>query len=256
MNVLTIGDVVSESGCEFLRRHLPYLKKTEGIDFCIANGENSAKGNGVTPHSAQYLFDSGVDVITTGNHTYKRREIYSFLDENSCIIRPANFPSGNPGNGYVTCDMGRCSITVINLMGTYMMEPLENPFTCIDRILNELKNEKNIFVDFHAEATSEKRAMSFYLKDRVTALFGTHTHVLTADEQIINDRLGYITDIGMTGPVNSVLGVEPQCIIDKLKTNMPSRFDTAEGDSMMNGCVFEIDEKAGKTLSVKRIDIR
>ncbi|MBQ3005160.1 MAG: TIGR00282 family metallophosphoesterase [Clostridia bacterium] len=256
MNVLAIGDVVSENGCEFLRRHLPNLKRINSIDLCIVNGENSAKGNGITPESAEMLFNCGADVITTGNHAYRRREMYCLFDEDEYIIRPANYPSRNPGKGYVTVDMGRYRATVINLMGTYQLEPLENPFTCIDRILDELKDEKIIIVDFHAEATSEKKAMAYYLSGRVSALFGTHTHIQTSDEQIINEHTGYITDLGMTGPVNSVLGVKPEIVIEKFKYNMPTRFDTADGECMLNGCIFEIDDKTGKTVSVHRIDIR
>lgn len=247
MNILVLGDVVSDTGCEFVRKKLPAFKKLKGIDFCIANGENSASGNGVTPYSADYLFTSGVDVITLGNHTYKRREVYDYLDDCEEIIRPYNFPSVNPGKGYTIVDIGFCKIAVISLMGVMFMESLDNPFNAIDKALKEIQGETNIIlVDFHAETTSEKKAMGFYLDSRVSAVFGTHTHVLTADNRVLSGGTGYITDIGMCGVIDSVLGVDTNTIINKFKTNMPARFDSAKGNCMINGCIFTIDEKTGK----------
>ena len=200
MNILVLGDVVSDIGCAFLRKKLPALKKLKAIDFCIANGENSAAGNGITPLSAQELFTSGVDFITTGNHVFRRKEVYGLLDESEFIIRPANFPAENPGKGYAIIDLGRTSVAVINLMGTMFMESLDNPFRTADRVLGEIKGKTNIvLVDFHAETTSEKQALAYYLDGRITALFGTHTHVLTADERVLPGGSGYITDIGMCG---------------------------------------------------------
>lgn len=255
MNILVIGDVVSAAGCEFLRSVLPTFKKVKGIDLCIANGENSAVGNGITPFSANYLFDSGVDFITTGNHVFRRREFYEMLDEREDIIRPANFHRENPGKGYAVIDMGFARVGVINLSGTVYMDRCANPFDTVDEILPKLSDCKIILVDFHAEATAEKRAMGFYLDGRVSAVFGTHTHVLTADAGLLPKGTAYITDIGMTGVKHSSLGVDPAISIEWLRTGMPARFDPAEGACMMNGCIFEIDNKTGKALSAEPVNI-
>ncbi len=255
MNILVIGDVVSAVGCEFLRSVLPTFKKVKGIDFCIANGENSAVGNGITPASANYLFDSGVDFITTGNHVYRRKEFYDMLDEREDIIRPANFYKGNPGRGWSVVDMGFAKVGIINLSGTVYMDRCDNPFTVVDEILPKLSDCKIILVDFHAEATAEKRAMGFYLDGRVSAVYGTHTHVLTADAGILPKGTAYITDIGMTGVKNSALGVKPEISVEWLRTGMPARFDPAEGACMMNGCIFEIENKTGKVLGVEPVNI-
>ncbi len=255
MNILAIGDVVSSIGCEYLRKKLPSLKKMYGVDFCIVNGENSAAGNGITPQSADFLFDSGADLITTGNHVFRRREIYDRLDTDRNIIRPANYYAGNPGKGYAIADMGSVKIGVINLAGNAFMEGA-NPFTAADEVLKKLDDCRIILCDFHAEATGEKRALGFYLDGRVSAVFGTHTHVQTADEQILPNGTGYITDLGMVGTINSVLGVSPEAIITKLKTGMPTRFDNNEGECMLNACLFEIDKQSGKTTAVQRINIR
>ena len=254
MNILAIGDVVAARGCEFLRKALPNLKKNKGIDLCIANAENSAQGNGVTPESARFLLDSGVDLLTGGNHSFRRREVYEFLDESRSILRPANYHAGNPGQGFTVIDMGRTRAAVVNLSGVCYLENAENPFLCIDKILAELAGIPIILVDFHAEATSEKRAMGFYLDGRISALFGTHTHVQTADAQILPQGTGYISDLGMTGSVQSVLGVAPELSIRWLKTGMPTRFEAAEGGKdMLNGCIFSVDEKSGKCIGVERV---
>lgn len=255
MNILVIGDVVSAKGCEFLRSVLPTLKKVKGIDLCIANGENSAVGNGITPFSAQYLFDSGVDFITTGNHVFRRREVYEFLDEREDIIRPANFHKSAPGRGYAKIDMGFARIGVVNLSGSVYMDRCDNPFECVETLLPELSDCKTILVDFHAEATAEKKAMGYYLDGKVSAVFGTHTHIMTADAQILPKGTAYITDIGMTGPKNSVLGVKPEISVEWLRTGMPARFDTAEGECFMNGCIFEIENKTGKVINLEPLDI-
>lgn len=255
MNILAVGDVVGTQGCEFLRRKLPAFKKLKQIDFTVVNGENSAAGNGITPFSAQYLFDSGADVITTGNHVFRRREIYDFLDEHFDVIRPANYYPENPGSGFTVIDKGFVKIGVINLAGKSYMDNASNPFICVDSVLRQLEDCRIILVDFHAEATAEKRAMGFYLASRVSAVFGTHTHVMTADAQVLDGGTGYITDLGMTGPKNSVLGVKSDIAIGWLKTGMPARFDTADTPCMLNGCIFEIDEKTGKALSVESVCI-
>ena len=254
MNILAIGDVVGSIGCHFLRRHLPALKKLKGIDLVIANGENSADGNGLTPLSVQYLLDSGVDVVTSGNHSFRRRESYELYDSCPALLRPANFPPSAPGKGYEVVDMGRIQVGVLNLIGVVYLESMESPFDAADRIL-AAGVPKVTVVDFHAEATGEKRSLGYYLDGRVSAVFGTHTHVQTADECVLPNGTGYLSDLGMTGPVQSVLGVKPELVIQKMRTKMPVRFDLAEGDCRIDGAVFSVDEKTGKTLSVERIQI-
>lgn len=250
MVIMAIGDVVSDAGCDSLRKNLTGLKKAFGADVTIVNGENSAVGNGMLPGSVEHLLDSGADLITGGNHSLRRREIYTYLDESHPLIRPANFYSSAPGRGSAVIDKGRVQIGVVNLMGTVYLDALENPFDCIDRELGLLKEAgcRILLVDFHAEATAEKRAMGFYLDGRVSALFGTHTHVQTADAQVLPNGTGYITDLGMTGPIQSVLGVDPQLAIEKMRTHLPVRFENAEGACATQGCVFEVNEKTGLCL--------
>lgn len=255
MNILTIGDVVGTQGCEFVRDHLPALKKLKNIDICICNGENSAAGNGITPLSAEHLFASGVDFITNGNHVYRRREVYDFLDERNDVIRPANFYIGNPGKGVGVIDMGSVRVGVVNIIGKAYMDCCVNPFITIDEALKSIDDCKIKIVDFHAEATAEKRAMGFNLDGKVSVLFGTHTHVQTADEQILPNGTGYITDLGMTGPKHSVLGIYPETAINWQKTSMPARFEVPNVPCMLNGCIFEVDPSTGKTLSVERVSI-
>ncbi|MDR1001847.1 MAG: TIGR00282 family metallophosphoesterase [Oscillospiraceae bacterium] len=255
MNILCIGDVIGTVGSDFLRANLSGLKRLKGVDFVIANGENSADSNGITPASAQFLFDSGVDVITTGNHSFQRREMYDMYDSDSAVIRPANFPKGVPGKGVYIADLGRVQICVINLMGVVSLSPLDCPFETAQRITEE--NDCKIkIVDIHAEATAEKRALGFFLDGKVSAVFGTHTHVQTADEQIMKNGTGYITDVGMTGPINSCIGVKPELAIEKMRTKMPVRLNYADGECMMNCVIFSIDEKTGLCTDTERIDLR
>lgn len=256
INILAIGDVVGANGCAFLRKTLPAFKKFKHIDVCIVNGENSAQGNGILPQSAEHLFASGADLITTGNHALRRFEIYDTFDNESIpLLRPANFYRTAPGRGYTILDKGSVQIAVINLMGVVYLDNLENPFDCIDRILEEVRDCRIKILDFHAEATGEKRAMGFYLDGRISAMFGTHTHVQTADAQVLPNGTGYITDLGMTGPIQSVLGVTPSLAIQKIKTNLPVRFENPDGPCRMEGCIFEIDNKTGKTISVEPVSI-
>ncbi len=255
MNILAIGDVVGSIGCRFLREKLPTLKKSEGIDLVIANGENSADGNGITPASANFLFGSGVDVITAGNHTFRRKESYPVFDSSECLLRPANYPDGTtPGRGFTVYDFGRTQAAVINLMGCMYMESLNDPYIVIDGILKQL-DTKIIILDFHAEATAEKLALAYYLDGRISAMFGTHTHVQTADERIFQNGMGYITDVGMTGPYESVLGVKPELAIRKFKEKLPVRFDLAVGKCKMDCIKFTVDDKTGKTVGIKRMEI-
>lgn len=254
MNILVLGDVVGVPGCEFIRKKLPGFKKLKCIDFTIANGENSAAGNGITPFSAEHLFTSGVDFITTGNHAFRRKEIYNFYDERDDIIRPYNYYTSNPGKGYSIVDTGYYKIGILNLMGTMHMDALENPFIACDKALNEIKKQTNIIlVDFHAEATSEKQALGYYLDGKVSAIFGTHTHVLTHDDRVLSGGTGYISDIGMCGVIDSVLGVDKNIIIRKFIDNMPAFFNQAEGPCMINGCIFTIDDKSGKCTATEAV---
>jgi metallophosphoesterase (TIGR00282 family) len=256
MKILVIGDIVGTGGCRHLRAKLPSLKRTMGIDLVIANGENSADGNGITPVSMDYLFDSGVDVITTGNHSFRRPESYAVYEQEPYLLRPDNFPPGAPGKGWCVYDMGRTQVCIANIMGTVYMESLDDPFRAADAILKATPDCAVHVFDFHAEATAEKRAMGFYLDGRASIVFGTHTHVQTADECILPQGTGYITDVGMTGPVQSVLGIKPELAIAKMKTKLPVRFANAEGAQMMNCALFTVDERTGKTKEVRRLDIR
>ncbi len=255
MNLLFVGDVVGESGCELLRKQLYNIKHDNSIDITVVNGENSAKGNGITPASAQSLFSMGVDVITTGNHCFRRKEIMDLFSSSDCLLRPANFPDGVEGSGVVVLDMCPYKIAVVNLIGTMYLEAVDNPFNVVDKLLEQI-DTPNIFVDFHAEATSEKKAMGFYLQQRVTAVLGTHTHVQTADEIILADHTAYITDVGMTGPELSVLGVDKDIVITKFKKHIPVKFSESSEKSFINAVVVGFDEKTGKANSIKRLIIR
>lgn len=259
MRLLAIGDVCGVAGCEYLRKKLPQIKKENNIDVVIVNGENSAENNGVTPFSAEHIFTSGADVITGGNHSLRQKEIFDYLDSNKPILRPHNIPSAEFGTGYRLIDFGSFSLAVINLSGKIYLERLEaeNPFLAADELIEKAKNDgaRIIVVDFHAEATSEKRALGLYLDGKVSAVFGTHTHIQTADEQIFEGGTGYITDLGMTGPKNSVLGVKSDIIINRLRNNDLSKFIFADGECILNGCIFDIDLSSGKTISLKRINL-
>ena len=255
MRIMCIGDVVGSVGCRFLRDRLPSVKRFNGVDLVICNGENSADGNGMTAVSAHYLFDSGVDAITLGNHAFRRQEVYGMLDENPFIVRPANFPDRVPGKGIINLDMGRRIVTIINLMGNMGMDDgLENAFDCADRLLEQAES-KIILLDFHAETTSEKRALGYYLDGRVSAVFGTHTHVQTSDAQVLPNGTGYITDLGMTGTIHSVLGVKTDIIINRFRTKLPARFELADGACCLEAALFEIDDKNGKCLNAESMRI-
>lgn len=255
MNILTIGDVVGSVGCRFLRAHLPSLKKLKGVDLVICNGENSADGNGITPASAEFLFQSGVDVITTGNHAFRRREMAPFFDSCETVLRPANFPDSVPGRGFLVYDMGRVQVGVVNLMGVVYLEPLDNPFDTADRILASGLPRITV-VDLHAEATGEKKSIAYYLDGRVSAVVGTHTHVQTADEQILEHGTAYLSDLGMTGPIRSVLGVKPELTIEKMRRHLPVRFENGSDPCEMDCALITVDDKTGRSQSIERIQIK
>lgn len=255
MNLLFLGDVVGAVGTDFVAEKLRGIKKFYNINMTVVNGENSANGNGITVRSAKQLLSCGADVITTGNHCYRRREIYDMLENEEYLLRPANFPDGNPGHGWCVFDLGVTRVAVINLMGTVYMEALDNPFAAADWILEKI-DTPNIIVDFHAEATGEKKAMGFYLAGKVTAVFGTHTHVQTADEIILNNHTGYITDAGMCGPELSVLGVKTEIAIEKQRYHSPVKFSESENPPFINGVVIKFDHNNGKCVKIERVIIR
>jgi hypothetical protein len=255
LNVLAVGDVVGEEGLDYLSRHLRTLKKTHQIHFAVVNGENAA-GVGLLPRHADQIFDAGADVITLGNHTWNKMQIANYLDESPYILRPANFAPSNPGRGYGVFEGPRgIRIGVVNLMGRFELNAnLDNPFTKADAILKELDADV-VLVDFHAEATSEKCAMGFYLDGRVSAVWGTHTHVPTADLQVLPKGTGYCTDLGMTGPKFSVLGIQPAQSINLFLGGLPQRFTSAAGPMKLNGVVYTIDTANGRCVELKRIDL-
>ncbi len=259
MRVLTVGDVCSEVGCNMALRFIPKLRREKGIDVVIVNGENSAVGNGITPESADILFAAGADVITGGNHSLRRREVHSILDENPFLLRPHNVDS-NYGSGYCLLDLGYTTVAVINLSGQIYLDALkaENPFLAADRLIEcaQADGVSMILVDFHAEATSEKRAMGYYLDGRVSAVFGTHTHVQTSDAQILPKGTAYITDLGMTGAHHSVLGVKTEIIIDRLKNGTQNKFEPAFGKARLDACIFELDPKTGLATGVETISVK
>lgn len=252
MRIIFIGDVVGNAGCRALEAELSAIKRGYGADVVIVNGENSADDNGIDPRSAERIFGAGADVITTGNHVFRKKSVCELLETNERVLRPANYGEDAPGRGLCELDFGAYRAAVINLLGTTYLQPLENPFAYADRLLAET-DARIIIVDFHAEATSEKRAMGFYLSGRVSAVLGTHTHVQTADEQII-DGTGYITDAGMTGARDSVLGVEKDIIIGKFLSYLPQKHVFAEGDCEIRGVCLEVDAKSGKCVSIERIE--
>lgn len=254
MKILAVGDVTGDGGMDFLRANLRYLIEDEEIDFCIVNGENAAIRNGITPNEYETITQCGANVVTLGNHAFDRKEIGSVL-QNSDIIRPLNYPDAQ-GKGSTVLKVGDKKIGVINLVGRINLLNVDCPFRAVDRELEKLKNNCDmIFVDFHAEVTSEKLAMAFYLDGRVTGIFGTHTHVQTADERILPRGTGYITDLGMTGVINSALGVDKDVIIERMLTMMPVKFQPAYGKAMLCGAIFETDDATNKCVSVKRVHI-
>ena len=254
MNILFLGDVVGRPGREAVAAKLPAFRRFQAIDLCIANGENSADGNGVTRESAEELFSAGVDVLTGGNHTFRRREAYDYIAQAPYLIRPANISPAAPGKGVCVYDMGSHAVAVMNLVGASYMDPCDNPFRKADELLAALDPFiKTVVVDFHAETTGEKRALAEYLAGRVSAVVGTHTHVQTADECVLEGGTAFITDAGMCGPVDSVLGVKKELAIGFMLDRMPVRFAVAEGESALNGVIIRIDEKTGKAESIERI---
>lgn len=253
--VLAVGDITGESGVAFLRRHLGRLKQEKGIDFAVVNAENAA-GNGLLPAQAEDIFAAGADVITLGNHTFGKMQIAHFLEENPYILRPANYTGRAPGKGWGVYDCGRVQVGVLNLIGRCGLDfNAENPFTTADRVLKNADKPTFVLVDLHAQATSEKLAMSYYLDGRVSALWGTHTHVPTADEHVCPKGTGYITDLGMTGPRESVLGIRPEQSVEFFLGGLPGCYRTAEGACKLQGAIFTLDSGTGLCVGVERIEV-
>jgi metallophosphoesterase (TIGR00282 family) len=253
MRVLFIGDVVGKAGRTALEEILADI--APGYDLIIANGENAAGGAGITPPIAENLFQFGVDLITTGNHIWNKKEILGYIDETPRLLRPMNYPKGTPGRGWgiFQTDSG-VVFCLINLMGRIFMEPLDNPFIAVTDLLGEIdEGVRVIIVDFHAEATSEKIAMGWHLDGKVSAVIGTHTHVQTADERVLPEGTAYITDVGMTGAHDSVIGVRKESVLYRFATMMPTRFDVAKGNVLLCGVEVDVDEKTGKSSRIERL---
>ena len=252
--VLAVGDVVGNPGMDRVRRSLRYLKRKTGADFVVVNGENAAVV-GMTPAQAEDIFDAGADVITMGNHTFAKREIADYMEDNSRVLRPANYAPQAPGRGYGIYDSKAGPVAVIDLQGRVNMDYTpDNPFLMVEKLLKEI-DTKLILVELHAEATSEKLAMGYMLDGRVSALWGTHTHVPTADMQVLPKGTGYVTDLGMTGPRHSVLGIRPDLSIAKFRGDLPERYRWADGPTKLEAVLFTIDTDTGLCKAAERVDV-
>ncbi len=253
--VLCIGDVIGINGRTSLKNHLNELKAEFDVDFTIANGENSANGIGITRNTAAELFASGVDVLTTGNHVWHNKDVFALIGGEGRVLRPYNYPDNTIGLGYNIYNSFGCNIAVINLMGRVYMEPLDCPFKKVLKAIGHIKDKTNIIiVDMHAEATAEKISMGHHLNGEVSLMFGTHTHVQTADEKILSGGTAYITDVGMCGAYDSVIGTKKEAALARFITRIPHRFEVATSAPMINAIVVEIDESSGRALSIKRIN--
>lgn len=257
VKILFIGDIVGSPGRKMLTEYLPQLKEKYKPQLTIVNGENAASGKGITEKIYKQFLSEGVQVVTMGNHTWNKREILDFIDDAPYLIRPANFPTSNPGKGIVYVKINELEVAVINLQGRTFLDANDNPFLKADELITEAKKRTNlIFVDFHAEVTSEKQALAWYLDGRVSAVVGTHTHTQTADERILPEGTAYITDVGMTGPYDSILGVEKETIINRFLTNLPARFEVdTKGRNQLNACLISLDKHTGKAKAIERIMI-
>ena len=257
MKVLAVGDIVGTAGINKLKQSLKQITEKEKIDFIIVNAENSAEGMGITEKNFKDITSLGVDCITMGNHTWGKKDIFKFIDSPK-IIRPANYPEGVVGKGYNIYTCKGKKIAVMNLIGRVDINILtENPFLEAKKIIEKIQNEADmIFIDFHAEATAEKIALGYYLDGKATAIFGTHTHVQTADEKILPNGTAYITDIGMTGPYKSVIGMDVDASIKRFVTSLPERYKLAEGKCKLNGCIFDINDETCRVEQVTRLNIK
>jgi metallophosphoesterase (TIGR00282 family) len=252
-----VGDIVGAPGRKIIAQKLPSVRRHRRIDFVIANGENAAGGVGITPPISRELFDAGVDCLTSGDHVWKHREIISYIDDEEKLLRPANYPAGAPGSGLGMYEIAQgTSVAVVNLLGRIFLPPIDSPFDAARTAVDEAKKKTNvIIVDFHAEATSEKVAMGWFLDGKVSAVLGTHTHIQTADERILPGGSAYITDVGMTGPYDSVLGRNKERVVKAVTTLMPISFTMAKNDVKLCGVFLEIDVDSGKAVSIERFQI-
>ena len=256
LKMLFIGDIAGKVGLIAVKRQLPRLVANREIDFVVANGENMAGGVGISMDLAQELFSLGVHVVTTGNHVWRQRELKDHIDAEPRLLRPLNFTRGQPGAGYgLFKTVAGVPVGVVNLIGQVFMDPADNPFVAMDEALRDLSDAKIILVDMHAEATSEKRAMGFHLDGRVTAVLGTHTHVQTADDQILKGGTAYITDVGMTGPHDSVIGMRTELVLERFKTGMPQSFKPSKSGARFQAVEIIADPSTGSAVEIERIDI-
>ncbi len=254
LTILCIGDVFGEPGRRALAHFLPRLRVEFEVDLVVANVENAAAGFGVTPALARGFLDGGVDVMTSGNHVWDRKEIIEYIVKENLLLRPANYPRGTPGVGSVVLKAGAHRVGVLNLQGRVFMTPIDCPFLTADAEVERLRGETPVIVvDMHAEATSEKQAMGWYLDGRVSAVVGSHSHVQTADERLLPGRTAYLTDLGITGPFDSVIGVDKELAIQRFLTGMPNRFEPARGRARVQGAVIRIDPESGRALAIERI---
>ncbi len=254
MKILALGDVVGGAALLYLKQKLPSFLSSEKISFVVANGENATDIHGLSADDARALWALGVDVITLGNHAFSRRDLYDLLDNDPRIVRPANYPAKAAGAGYTIRVAEGYRILVMNVMGNVYLSTLDNPFDAVEKILaRESGHYDFALLDVHAEATSEKLAFPYLFDGRIAAIFGTHTHVPTADERVFPAGTGYITDLGMTGPTDGILGTRADLVIEKFRTQMPTRFLVAEGAVRAMGAVFDVDETTGKTVAVSRV---
>jgi hypothetical protein len=256
MRVLLIGDVVGKPGRRIIREKLPQLKLEREIEFVVANVENAAAGAGVTPGTVEELLAAGIDVLTSGNHIFDKKEVFQIIDSEPRLLRPANYAPGVPGRGvWVGATMHGNPVAVMNLQGRVFMAPSDCPFRTVDALLEKIK-DRVIIVDMHGEATSEKIAMGWYLDGRVSVVFGSHTHVQTADEMILPNGTAYITDLGMTGPYDGIIGVQRDLVMDKFLRGMPKKFEPSSGDVRLCGAIVEIDERTARATSIERVMIK
>jgi metallophosphoesterase (TIGR00282 family) len=256
MNILMVGDVFGEPGRAAVKKLLPGLRRQHEIDLAVVNVENAAGGSGVLPGMVREFLDSGADVMTSGNHIFSKKEIIPLIAKENLLLRPANYPAGTPGAGFVTVKAGPHRVGVLNLMGRVFMNPIDCPFRKADEVLPELARETRIIVvDMHAEATSESVAMGWYLDGRVSAVVGTHRHVQTADERVLPKGTAYITDLGMTGPTEGVIGVDREIILRRFLTQMPVRFEPARGPAALHAVVITVDPDTGRASDIRRLRV-
>jgi 2',3'-cyclic-nucleotide 2'-phosphodiesterase len=253
VKVLFIGDIVGSPGRSYVADCLPELMRQRTPDLVVANGENATHGKGLTQKSAEELYDAGVEIITMGNHTWDQREIFQFIDEDARIVRPCNYPEGTPGAGYTICRVKGRDFLIVNAMGRTFLSVLDDPFRAVQKILEKHPTIRHILVDFHAEVTSEKLAMGWFLDGRASIVVGTHTHVPTADARVLPKGTGYLTDVGMVGPRNGILGMNRDVIIQRFLNHMPAKFEVAEGPRQFCAVEFVLDDESGRCLDVTPI---